>query len=478
MPAKGSLEPSVTVYIVNRNYGAFLAQAISSVLAQDYPLLEIVVIDDASDDNSQDVLAGFGGDPRLTIIRQAVNSGLTVCCNKAISASRGEFVMRLDADDYLDSSAVRKMAAALASDPSAVLVFSDYVEVDARGATIRHVRRHDFDALDALSDLPAHGACTMVRRTFLERMGGYDEAINRQDGLDLWLNVGPDERVIKISEPLFHYRQHGKNLTSDERTLLRARARLIAKHVIRRGLPRPRVLCVVPVRGGAVDPGSQPLQRLGNRLLVDWTVDEALSCKGIDHLVVSSPDALVINHVGQKYGELVGCHSRTMELAGLNVSLVETLTQILRLELDRGRRYDVLLVLTVESPFRSAMFIQQAIDVLQLFGADGVIGVRHEDEVFYRHDGVGLRPVRVDARLRLERDDLFRACGGLRVVRLQPDSDGSDGYDSALVRPPNRLGHVLLDQLAAFGIRTRLDWGIAEYLVGMAGNPEVDVSLS
>lgn len=453
----------MTVYVVNRNYGRFLRQAIDSVLRQDYPALEILVVDDASTDESVDVLAEYEHDSRVRIIRQSVNRGLTLCCNAAIAAAQGEFVMRLDADDYLHESAVTSMVCVLADGPDAVLVFPDYVEVDARGAVIRRVQRHDFSVLDAMSDLPAHGACTMVRRSFLNDIGGYDQTIHCQDGLDLWLSVGDGQRVLHLAEPLFFYRQHGNNLTRNERPLLRARARLIAKHVARRGLARPRVLALVPVRGRVVDPGSLALQMLGDRPLIEWTVDEALSCAGIDRVLVSSPDGDVLDHVTDQYGSRVGIHRRGLALAGLNISLHDTVTSVLAAESAQGREYDALLTLTVESPFRSSMFMQQSIDVAQLFDATSAVGVRHEDDVFYRHDGLGLRPVRSDDHLRRERDDLFRSRGGLRLVKL-PFADSATGAG----RSATRMGHVLLDQLAAFTVQTSLDWQLAQHLVDPA----------
>ncbi len=463
-----STYPVVTVYIVNRNYGRYLSQSIESVLAQDHPNIDLVVVDDASNDDSDGVLRRFDRDPRIRIVRQATNRGLTACCNAAIQIARGDYIMRLDGDDYLHPSAVGKLAAALHAEPGAVLAFPDYVEIDGRGMVIRRVQRHDFSTLDALSDLPAHGACTLLRRSFLDGMGGYDEDIPCQDGLDVWLSLGPQDRVLRIREPLFFYRKHGTNLTRAERALLRARTRLFAKHVARRRLPRPRVLAVVPVRGQVVDPSSEPLWPLGNRPLIDWTLDEVLMCPRFDRVVVSTPDAAVLDHVRQRYGTQVGLHRCELELAALNVSVGNRLQELLGIELDEGRTYDAVTILTVESPFRSRMFMQQAVDVMQLFGVDGVIGVRHEDEAFYRHDGVGLEPVRGDERMRLERDDLFRSCGGLCLVALTPTEVKSEAYLASIQRRPSRLGHVLLDQLAALSVRSPLDWEIARHLVGRA----------
>jgi glycosyltransferase involved in cell wall biosynthesis len=465
---QGDGDGLVTVYVVNRNYGRFLAQSIDSVLSQDYPWLDVIVVDDASNDDSLDVLRRYENDRRIRTFRQETNRGLTACCNLALGAARGEFVMRLDADDYLHESAVAKLAAALTADPTAVLVFPDYVEVDGRGAMIRRVQRHDFSALEALSDLPAHGACTLARKTFLDRVGGYDEAIACQDGLDLWLHVRPQDRVLQIGEPLFFYRQHGSNLTRNERRLLRARTKLFARHVAKRGLPRPRVLGVVPVRGRVIDPASMSLEALGDRLLIDWTLDEAVACTGLDRVIVSSPDAAILDHVHSRYGSRVRLHRRSLESAGLNVSLDDTLRDVVAADMEDGRAYDALMTLTVESPFRSRMFMQQAIHVMQLFDADGVVCARHEDEAFYRHNGLGLESVRQDARLRLERDDLFRACGGLRAMMLSPAAGGAAKDPATSRGQPARLAHVLVDQLAAFTIRTSLDWEIAKTLVSVA----------
>lgn len=445
-------EPLVTVYVLNHNYGRFIRQAVESVLAQDYSALEILVIDDASDDCSPEALAEFERNPRVRVLRQAESRGLTACCNTALRESAGEFVMRLDADDYLETFAVRKLVAAIAGEPHAALVFGDYVEVDGRGATIRRVKRHDFNALQAMSDLPAHGACTMVRRSFLEDVGGYDETVSCQDGLDLWLHVDPQHSVLHIGESLFCYRQHGGNLTRDESRLSRARAALMAKHVAKRGVLRPKVIGIVPVRGQVADPGSMAMRNLGGRPLVDWTIDEALSCEGINRVVVSSPDESVLEHVHERYGSRVGVHRRALDWAGLNVDVATTVSHVLDTEAAEDRFYDAQMILTAESPFRSAVYIQQAIDVMLLFGADGVVGVRRSDEMFYLHNGLGLQPVREDERLRLERDDLYRECGGMHLVRSRSGRSGG------------RLGHVLLDEIAASAIRTELDWKTAELL--------------
>ena len=89
--------------------------------------------------------------------------------------------MRLDADDWLDNNALEVMSNTLERSPNIGLVFPDYFEVDRSGRIINLVRRHDFKKVK-LRDQPAHGACTLIRKDCLEKIGGYSEKYDRQDG--------------------------------------------------------------------------------------------------------------------------------------------------------------------------------------------------------------------------------------------------------------------------------------------------------
>jgi len=98
--------PMVSVVITNYNYGKYLREAINSVLHQTYENLEIILIDDASTDNSQEVYNEFRD--KMKIVEHEENRGIVFSRNEAIDISRGEYLTFLDADDYWDEDYIEK----------------------------------------------------------------------------------------------------------------------------------------------------------------------------------------------------------------------------------------------------------------------------------------------------------------------------------------------------------------------------------
>ena len=98
--------PAITAYITNFNYGKYLEQSINSVLRQRFTDFELIIIDDGSTDNSSEILDKYKDHPKISIIQQK-NQGLNASANKALDMAVGDFLIRLDADDYLDQYAFR-----------------------------------------------------------------------------------------------------------------------------------------------------------------------------------------------------------------------------------------------------------------------------------------------------------------------------------------------------------------------------------
>ena len=97
--------PEISVYITNHNYGSYLNLSINSVLNQTFKDFELIILDDGSTDNSKKVLEKYLTNNKIRVIFQK-KSGMIKSINTAIKASRGRFVLRLDADDYLEKNAL------------------------------------------------------------------------------------------------------------------------------------------------------------------------------------------------------------------------------------------------------------------------------------------------------------------------------------------------------------------------------------
>ena len=102
--------------------------------------------------------------------------------------------------------------------------------------------------------------------------------------------------------------------------------------------------------------------------------------------------------------------------------------------------------LPIETPFRGSKEIDSAIEVMKLFDADSVIGVRSEVDGFYYHDGGGLKPIRSSERLRLEREELYRDVGAIKLVR-------KDFFQKNSKILGGKIGHLLMSDHSSINLR-------------------------
>lgn len=435
--------PLVTVYITNYNYGRYVETAIRSVLGQTFGDYELLVIDDGSTDGSRDVILGFEAHPRVRLIFQD-NLGLNRTNNVALRAARGKYIMRLDADDYLDPNALLVLTSEMERDDSIAMVFPDFYYIDAAGTITGQERRHDFAKDVSLFDRPANGACTMFRVQALRSVSGYSELYECQDGYDIWLKLLGRYRIRNVNLPLFYYRRHSANLTGRDRLILDTRAEIKRAHAAALGRPPLRALAVIAERGRRGDPASQALSPFGDRVVIDWTIDAALAVAAIERIVVSTPDEEIIDHVTARYGGRVDVQRRDIGLAVENVSVDRTIEQAIAVG-DPERRLDAYVALFAPFPLRSATTIETALNTMRIFDVDSVVGVVPESDIFFRHTGHGLELVGDSCQfdsLRLERDFVYRMSGGLQVV-------SAAFYRKHRQRMGGRIGHVVLDELAS-----------------------------
>ena len=306
----------------------------------------------------------------------------------------------------------------------------------------------------------------MIRRDCLIEVNAYASGYRSQDGYDLWLRIIDRYKVRNISLPLFYYRRHGDNLTNNQDLILMNRSEILKAHAERANRPRLRTIGILPVRGRALDAQCLSYERLADKPLINWTVEAALEAEGLDEIIVSSADERLLDAIGAEYGDRVRRHLRPREQGLENVSYDSAVFDLVA-QYDGGTPVDALMLLTVDAPFRSAFYIDKAINIMRVFSVDVVLGVLPDSDLFFQHDGTGLAPIGTNAmkgQLRLERDYLYRHAGGAVLLR-------KSFYDSHSGRPlEGTIGHFVLSRQAATSVRTPLDLRVAEAVLAYAAD--------
>jgi len=456
---KMNKKPLVTVYITNYNYEKYIKKAIVSVLEQSFKDFEIIIIDDGSTDNSKNIIEGYSDHQKIKIIYQK-NKGLIVTNNIALRLSQGKYIMRLDADDYLDSNALLVMVNRLEEDRNLGLVYPDYFVVDSMDNILKVRKRHSFEKEVDLPDNPAHGACTMVRVDFLKEIGGYDEEFSCQDGYHLWLNFISRYKVTNINTPLFYYRNHGNNLTSNEKRILDTRGAIKSKFFKNNVKEQKKALAIIPVRGPNYNINTVALRDLGDKKVIDWKIESALCAEMISKVIVTTPDPEITEYLKKNYSDIekLHIHIRSPQLARFNIGLVDTIEKVFS-DLGFIKNSDIFTILTINFPFITSKIIDTAIKTLQIFKSDTLISVRPDNNKFFQHSGGGMKAIlNQDKFTKLERDELFRYSGGIIVTR-------KEFFEMNKEFMGGKIGHIIIDKFAAHFIQDSNDIAIAENII-------------
>ncbi|PTM05442.1 MAG: hypothetical protein DA405_03855 [Bacteroidetes bacterium] len=453
--------PLVSVYITNYNYGSFIEQSVASVLNQTLEDFELIIIDDGSTDNSKEIIEQYRPLEGVTIIYQQ-NKGLNITNNVAMRVAKGKYLMRLDADDYLVPEALEKMTALLEANKELGLVFPDYYYVDATGNITGEERRHNFEKEVSLYDQPAHGACTIIRLSFLKKIGGYNESFTCQDGYDLWLKFITHFSVSNINSPLFYYRRHGQNLTTNEERILETR-RAIKETFLNKEEMADSTLVVIPARNTRIKKQSWPLLKMGNQATVlEQRVAEALKANTTKMVYIISEDTDLIAFAQKAFSSdaRVKVLERSAQLAGPNQTLGATVALAVNDAQEQGLQFENVLTLTLDYPFTEASIIDDAVNTLHLFKSDSVLTVRPDNKAYYRHNGHSLSAILDQEKFtRLEREALYRAAGGIMASTLS-------SFKKQTKVNAGRMSHVVVDELSAFGVFSEFDFELYQLRLG------------
>lgn len=213
--------PTVSVVMPVYNVRAYVAEAITSVLAQTFTDFELVIVDDGSTDGSTDICASFG-DPRIRIVRQ-VNRGLAGARNTGISEARGRYIALLDSDDRWLPEKLALHVIHLENNPAIGVSFSPSRFIDESGQPMRLKQTPRLKGITSETifcrNPIGNGSAPVLRRACLDsvafmhpvddgRICWFDEALRQSEDIEMWLrlSIKGGVRFEGITPALTEYR--------------------------------------------------------------------------------------------------------------------------------------------------------------------------------------------------------------------------------------------------------------------------------
>jgi hypothetical protein len=225
IPAAGQQDPLITVIIPVYNSEQFIGEAVNNVLSQNYPAIELIIVDDGSTDRTRSIIEQMPHDIRYF---HQPNAGPASARNRAIKDASGEFIAFLDADDLWPENNLRLLVAEMISDPAAEVV-RGYAQL------FRHIGNGKVEYLgnpkDSFSDYIGAG---LYRRSVFQKTGLFDPVLKFGEDTD-WFNRAREMKVNikRLDMVTLLVRRHGKNMT-EGKTMLELNALKVFKKALDR----------------------------------------------------------------------------------------------------------------------------------------------------------------------------------------------------------------------------------------------------
>ncbi len=218
-----TLTPMVSVIIPTYNRATLLLEALQSIVAQTFVDFEVLIVDDGSTDETNEIVTGFP-DERFIYICQE-NRGRSAARNRAISEAKGRYVAFLDSDDSFAAEKLERQVEIMEAHPEYGMIYTSAKVIDEQG-------REQFSIYATEKGLPYYRATesgfiydriafylpltillptVMVRTSVLKSVGGFDEKLHRFEDTDLWRRIAKTNRIFALDLPLTTIRSHAGN---------------------------------------------------------------------------------------------------------------------------------------------------------------------------------------------------------------------------------------------------------------------------
>ena len=260
-------QPLVSIVLPTYNRSALIRRSIQSVLCQTESRFELIVVDDASSDDTRTVVEAID-DPRVCYVRQETNRGPGAARNEGIRRARGSLVAFQDSDDeWLPEKLEKQVATLEAAGPGVGVVVCDMLRIHASGESSYHrtpdvVRGRLLSPRTGYYQTFAVGIqSALIRRELCGEIGGFDPEMRWFEDSELFLRLAQITEFRRLPEPLVRYFESG-GLVADHRAEIGGRWRTLRRHL----LPLLRESPAFVAREALL----LSVKRLGGRLTINW----------------------------------------------------------------------------------------------------------------------------------------------------------------------------------------------------------------
>ena len=208
-------KPLISVVVPAHNAQKYIGSAIESVLSQTFKKFELIVINDASTDNTLGIIKSFSKkDPRVKIINNDTRLNIADSLNKGINIAQSNIIARMDSDDISLPNRLELQYKLINSSKNIAVVGSDIVIINSVGNEIG-LRKYPESSGELKNCLfkysPFAHPVVMFRKDVFEEVGGYNPKYSPTEDLDLWFRLGRKHQFKSIRQTLLKYRVHEKS---------------------------------------------------------------------------------------------------------------------------------------------------------------------------------------------------------------------------------------------------------------------------
>lgn len=219
--------PKVSVIIATFNREQFIVEAIDSVKKQTFTNWEMMIIDDASTDNTEKIVKKYiDGDSRIKYFKNQTNLGISKSRNKGLSQAKGLYIATLDSDDtWLDENKLKTQIEFLDTNLDYALIGGGIMFIDKDSKPIRKTLFPIYDSIIRnviLQFNPFPHSTVMIRRSAIDDVGNYDETMKTCEDYDMWFRLGLKYKFTNVPKVLTGYRVHGGNISRNKRLSMAA----------------------------------------------------------------------------------------------------------------------------------------------------------------------------------------------------------------------------------------------------------------